>query len=333
MPAPVKRSEKLHPEVRVLLEMMDAQNAPPIETEDPVAVRAARSEPMKALGGAPEQIGRVEDLAIPGPVGDIPARLYAEAAGSVRPALVYFHGGGFVIGNLETHDPVCRSLAKASGAVVISIDYRLAPEHRFPAAVDDCYAATRWVAANASGLGIDPARIAVGGDSAGGNLATAACLLAKERGGPNIRAQALIYPATDCTFDTPSFHQFGDGYYLTAETSRWFWHQYAPDRSIDKEATACPLNATLEQLKDLPPALIITAECDILRDEGEAYARKLMQAGVSATCTRYLGAIHGFMGANALAETPACRAATEQVNATLKAALATTGATRSAWSS
>src|SRR6185437_14908695 len=144
-----------------------------------------------------------------------------------------------------------------------------------------------------------------------------------------ICAQVLIYPATDSSFDTPSFRQFGEGYYLTAETSRWFWYQYEPDRSVDKEPTACPLNATLEELKDLSPALIITAECDILRDEGEAYARKLMQAGVSVTCTRYLGAIHGFMGANALALTPACIAATAQVNAVLRDALTSKAITKS----
>ncbi len=168
MPEPIKRSERLHPEVRALLEMMDAQGAPPLETQDPVEARAARVDGMKMLAGEPDALGRVEDLSIPGPGGNIPARLYAGGHGGVRPALVYFHGGGFVFGDLNTHDATCRAIAKESGAVVISVDYRLAPEHKFPAAVEDSYAATVWAAANAARLGIDANRIDVGGDSAGG---------------------------------------------------------------------------------------------------------------------------------------------------------------------
>lgn len=266
---------------------------------------------------------QIEDRVIQaGPKGTIPLRIFRPKNSSGKlPIIMYFHGGGWVLGNAETYERYMRELTNGTGAAVVFVEYSLSPEEHYPVPLEECYAATKWVVEHASELNFDSTRLAVAGDSAGGNIATATCLLARQRGGPDICAQALIYPATGASFDTPSFHQFGEGYYLTAETSRWFWHQYAPDRSVDKEPTACPLNATLDQLKDLPPALIITAECDILRDEGEAYARKLMQAGVSVTCTRYLGAIHGFMGANALAGTPACMAATAQVNAMLREAL------------
>src|ERR1019366_1385132 len=176
MPEAIIRSERLHPEARTLLEMMDAQPAPPLESLDPVEARASRLEPMKMLGGQPEVLGRVEDVVIPGPGRDLPVRVYASGHGGLRPGLLYFHGGGFVFGNLDTHDAVCRALAKESGAVVISVDYRLAPEHKFPAAVEDSHAVTVWVAANAERLGVDTRRIALGGDSAGGNLATVIAL-------------------------------------------------------------------------------------------------------------------------------------------------------------
>jgi len=289
---------------------------PPSETRE-MYVRGQKLFPVTA---PPAQ---VEDRVIQaGPRGTIQLRIFRPQNSSGKlPVVMYFHGGGWVLGNAETYERYMRELTNGTGAAVVFVEYSLSPEEHYPVPLEECYAATKWVAEHASELNVDPSRLAVAGDSAGGNIATATCLLAKERGGPAICAQVLIYPATDSSFDTPSFRQFGEGYYLTAETSRWFWYQYAPDRSVDKEPTACPLNATLEELKDLSPALIITAECDILRDEGEAYARKLMQAGVSVTCTRYLGAIHGFMGANALARTPACMAATAQVNAMLREAL------------
>src|SRR5271168_2871366 len=171
---------------------------------------------MMMLGGEPDALERVENLSVPGPGGDVPVRVYAKEHGGLRPALVYFHGGGFVFGNLDTHDAVCRALAKESGAVVISVDYRLAPEHKFPAAVEDSYAATIWVAANAERLGIDAQRIAVGGDSAGGNLATVVAMRCRDAGGPALAAQVLIYPVTDVSsFETGSHRDFGDGYFLT----------------------------------------------------------------------------------------------------------------------
>jgi acetyl esterase len=213
-------------------------------------------------------------------------------------------------------------MTNGADAAVVFVEYIRSPESCYPGPLEECYAATKWVAEHGEDLGVDASRMAVVGDSAGGNLSAAVCLLAKQRGGPKIAAQALLYPATGSNFDTPSFQQFATGHFLTAEAGRWFWHQYAPDRAADREPTACPLTASHDQLKDLPPALVITAECDILRDEGEAYARKLTEAGVPVTCTRYLGTIHGFMSINALAETPAAQAAIVQMNGMLRAALA-----------
>jgi acetyl esterase len=294
MPGLITRSERLHPEVRALLEMMDAQGAPPLETQDPVEARNARAEPMKVLGGEPEALGRVEDLSVPGPAGEIPLRLYATEHGGIRPSLVYFHGGGFVFGNLDSHDAVCRALAKASGAVVIAVDYRLAPEHKFPAAVDDSYAATVWVAANAERLGIDARRIAVGGDSAGGNLATVVAMRCRDRGGPTLAAQVLIYPVTDVSsFETGSHRELGEGYFLTRAGMEWFTGHYLASADQTRHPEASPLLA--RNLSGLPPALVITAEFDPLRDEGEAYAKRLQQAGVAVTVTRYPGMIHGFV--------------------------------------
>jgi acetyl esterase len=294
MPETVTRSERLHPEVRALLEMMEAQGAPPLESQDPVEARGARVEGMKMLGGPPVAIGRVEDLSIPGPGGAIPIRIYAIDHSGVRPALVYFHGGGFVFGNLDTHDTVCRVLAKESGAVVIAVDYRLAPEHKFPAAVEDSHAATLWVATNAERLGIDASRIAVGGDSAGGNLATVIAMRFRDEGGPALAAQILLYPVTDVSsFDTASHRDFADGYFLTRGAMAWFTGHYVASDEHKGHPQVSPLLAP--NLSGLPPALVITAEFDPLRDEGEAYAQRLRQAGVPVTVTRYPGMIHGFV--------------------------------------
>jgi acetyl esterase len=294
MPETLNRSDRLHPEARALLEMMDAQGAPPLELQDPVEARLARIEPMKLLAGEPDVLGRVEDLTIAGPGGDLPVRIYAAEHGGIRPALIYFHGGGWVLCNLDTHDGVCRALAKESGCVVVSVDYRLAPEHKFPAAVEDAYAATVWVAANAGRLGIDVDRIAVGGDSAGGNLATVVATRCRDAGGPALAAQLLLYPVTDLSsFETESYRELPEGYFLTRTSMQWFSGHYlaSPDQARHPEAS--PLLSS--NLTALPPALIVTAEFDPLRDEGEAYAERLRAAGVTVTLTRYPGMIHGFV--------------------------------------
>ena len=290
-----------------------------------VPVEEARAMHVKGqqMFAPPQQPAHIEDRTIAGPAGNLALRIVRppNSTGPL-PMLMYFHGGGWVLGDMNTYDRFIRQLANEAGVALVFPEYTRAPEARYPVAIEQCYAATKWVAEHAQELNVDSTRLAVAGDSAGGNIAAVVSLMAKERGGPRIAAQVLIYPATEAGFNTPSYHQFGQGYYLTGEASHWFWEQYAPDRAADQDPHACPLLVSLEQMKGLPPALIITAECDILRDEGEAYGRKLLEAGVPVTCTRYLGAIHGFMGANALAETPAARAATSQVVTMLREALA-----------
>jgi acetyl esterase len=285
--------EKLYPEVRALLEHLEAQGGPALESLSPAEARREAVESLKPWQGEREEVAHTEDLQIAGPEGSIPIRVYTPGERGPLPCLVYFHGGGWVLCDLETHDTTCRALARKAGAVVVAVDYRLAPEHRFPAAVVDCCAATRWVAANAERLGVDPRRIAVGGDSAGGNLATVISLKFRDDDGPALALQVLVYPVTNlASFDTPSYQEFAEGYYLTRAEMEWFRGHYlgSPEDGLNPDAS--PLLAT--DLRGLPPALVITAECDTLRDEGEAYARRLAEVGVEVTCTRYAGMIHPF---------------------------------------
>jgi acetyl esterase len=216
----------------------------------------------------------------------------------VLPLLVFFHGGGFVIGDIDTHDATCRGLAKAAHCIVVSVDYRLAPEHPFPAAPEDCYAATVWVADNAASLGGDGARLAVGGDSAGGNLAAVVALMARDRGGPALTHQLLIYPVIDHNFDTASYVENGRGYLLSREMMMWFWGLYLEDAGDGSKPYASPIRA--EDLSGLAAATIISAEFDPLRDEGEAYARRLGDADVAVTARRYDGMVHGFFAMTAV---------------------------------
>jgi acetyl esterase len=286
-------SEKLDLTVRLLLEAIRAEGGPPLETLPPAEARRVAAESLKPVEGAAEPVRSVENLRIPGPEGDIPIRIYTPDSPATRPAMVYFHGGGWVVCDLDTHDVVCRAIARRAGAVVIAVDYRLAPEHKFPAAVVDCYAATVWVAANADRLGVDRNRIAVGGDSAGGNLGAVVSLKSRDENGPAIALQAMVYPVTDLSsFATPSYQEFADGYQLTKAEMEWFRDHYLRSAEDASHPYASPL---LEKdLRGLPPALIITAECDPLRDEGEAYAKRLAGAGVPVTSTRYAGMIHPF---------------------------------------
>ena len=285
--------ETLDPEVGILLEAIEAQGAPPLESLPPEEARKAAIEGLQELAGEPEQVARVEDLQIPGPGGAIPLRVYTPEGEGPRPSLVYFHGGGWVVCDLDTHDVVCRAIARRSGGVVVAVDYRLAPEHKFPAAVEDCYAATLWVAANAGRLGIDVRRMAVGGDSAGGNLAAVVSLKCRDEGGPLLALQVLVYPVTNlASFDTASYRDFAEGYYLSRAEMEWFRAHYLTRLEDGAHPHASPLLAP--DLRGLPPALVITAECDLLRDEGEAYAKRLEAAGVPVTCTRYPGMIHAF---------------------------------------
>jgi acetyl esterase len=259
----------------------------------PVEARAFTKARSALVAGSPEAVAKVEDRTIPGPDGEIPIRIYTPETARPAAGLVYFHGGGWVIGDLDTHDIVCRAIARRAGAVVVSVDYRLAPEHKFPAAVVDCYVATEWVSANVERLRIDRARISVGGDSAGGNLAAVVCLKSRDENGPKIALQVLVYPVTDLSsFATGSYGEFAEDHYLTRSLMEWFRAHYLLHADDDRDPHASPL--LVAELPGLPPALIITAECDPLRDEGEAYAKRLEQAGVPVTCTRYAGMIHPF---------------------------------------
>jgi acetyl esterase len=286
-------SDKLDPGVRLLLQAIQAQGNPPIETMAPVDARKFAAESIKPVGGTMEAVRSIENLRIPGPEGEIPVRVYTPDSQEPRPGLVYFHGGGWVICDLDMYDVVCSAIARRSGAVVVSVDYRLAPENKFPAAVVDCYAATVWVAANAARLGIDPRRLCVGGDSAGGNLAAVVALKSRDEHGPHLSLQALVYPVTDLSsFATASYREFADGYHLTKCEMEWFRELYlrSPEDAANPEAS--PLLAS--NLRDLPAALVLTAECDPLRDEGQAYAQRLKEAGVPVIATCYAGMIHPF---------------------------------------
>jgi acetyl esterase len=249
------------------------------------------------LGPRPE-VGRVEELVIPRPGGDLRARLTAPAGPGLFAGLVFLHGGGWVTGSIHTHDHLCRSITRDAGAVVVSIDYRLAPEHPFPSAVDDAEAAVIWVAEHAERLGIDPARLGVGGDSAGGNLATAAARRCRDRQAPRLAFQVLLYPVTDAGLDSPSYLENAEGYLLTRSAMAWYWNQYAPGSADRFHPDASPLRAP--DLAGLPRALVISAEYDPLRDEAEAYAERLESSGVSVRMTRYPGMIHGFIRRDAI---------------------------------
>src|ERR1700736_5072978 len=235
---------QLDPQMKAILDQAAAAGAQPFHTMTPAQARAAIDTMFQAFRGQPKEVAKSEDRKVPGPAGDIPVRIYTPTGSGPFGALVYFHGGGWVIGNIETHDVTCRDLTHGTPCVTVSVDYRLAPEHKFPAGPEDCYAATKWVADNARSLNVDPNRIAVGGDSAGGNLAAAISLMARDRGGPKIAYQLLIYPATDAGLDTPSQRQFqDDGYILSKKDMIWFWGHYLNGDKDKTNPYACPAEA------------------------------------------------------------------------------------------
>ncbi|MGA2410394.1 MAG: alpha/beta hydrolase, partial [Candidatus Binataceae bacterium] len=260
----------------------------------PAEARSAIDVMFAAFRGNPAPVGRVEDRKLPGgPAGDVPVRIYSPPGRGPFGGLVFFHGGGWVIGNIETHDALCRDLTSRANIVTISVDYRLAPEHKFPAAPEDCYAVTKWVGANTALLNIEPGKVAVGGDSAGGNLAAVIALMARDRGGPSIAFQALIYPVTDSSRDTASYHEFAkDGYILSKADMDWFFGYYLKPGDENNPWVA---PAKANDLSRLPPALVLTAGYDPLRDEGEAYGEALRKAGVPVKISRYEGVCHGFV--------------------------------------
>jgi acetyl esterase len=294
----------LDPQAQDVINLVIKSGRPAYHTLSPNDARQLFRETRPASTPTPPEIGAVRDLAADGPGGAIPLRVYRPAhvaAGAPLPGLVYFHGGGWVIGDLDTHDVQCRQLTAEAGITVVAVDYRLAPEHKFPAALDDAWAATRWVVAHGSELGIDARRLAVAGDSAGGNLAAVVALLARDAGGPAISLQVLVYPVTDLGAESQSYSDFAEGYMLTRESMRWFTNHYLKSPNEARDWRASPIHAA--SLAGLPPALVVTAGYDPLRDEGAAYAARLTEAGVQVDYVCYGGMIHGFMPMGRLIDT------------------------------
>jgi acetyl esterase len=284
----------LHPEVEAMRARRAADGTPPLYTLSLAEARAADIAEIRAANGGGPPVAAVTDRVIPGPGGDLMIRVYEPDDGRDRPALVYFFGGGWTLGSLETCDAICRSLTVAARCVTVSVQYRLAPEHPFPAAVEDCYAGVSWLAGHGAQLGVDTARLAVGGDSAGGNLAAAVTLLSRERGGPALRHQLLVYPNTDYRSDSASLRESEDPLLFNRFSADWYWGHYLADERDGLNPLASPLRAA--SLAGLPEATVITAEYDPLRDQGEQYAQRLREAGVPVEARRYEGMAHGFFG-------------------------------------
>jgi acetyl esterase len=282
----------LDPQAQKVVDALAALNLKPFRDSSPAEARESMRSRTAALGPF-EEVPAVADHRVPVTGGEITVRVYKPAGMGPQPVLVFYHGGGWVIGDLYTHDGICRSIVNAAGCAVASVDYRLAPEFKYPVPVEDSYAGLLWVVANATRLGLDSARIAVGGDSAGGNLAAVMALLARDRRGPRLLLQILVYPVTNYDFGTASYRENGTGFVLTTDDMRWFWRHYLSREEQGREMTASPIRA--KSLADLPPALVITAGCDPLRDEGDAYAARLRDAGVAVTLTPYPGMFHGFL--------------------------------------
>ena len=282
----------LDPQAKTILEEDAARN---LSAYHDLSPPVARKQMLELSAPVDPQLTaeRVVDQRIPGPGGEIPIRLYYPKGDRLFAVVVYFHGGGWVIGDLDTHHALCHALSKSSGCLVVAVDYRLAPENRYPAAVEDAYAATCWVADNAEAIQADAGRLAVVGDSAGGTQATVVAMMARDHGKPDIALQVLIYPIADHNFNTPSYLKNADGYMLTRDLMMWFWNHYLADENLADDPYVSPLRAV--SLSDLPQTLILTAEYDPLCDEGEAYAKRLQQAGVKVKLTRYDGMIHGFI--------------------------------------
>ena len=312
---------QLEPEAQVFAEA--AALSPCLFTLGPHKGRLALDEMQSGTVSKPPV--DMEDLTITdGPSAQVALRiLRPQNAQTPLPVIVYIHGAGWVFGSTQTHDRLVRELAIGVGAAVVFPVYRLCPEVRYPTALEECYMVAQWVAERGQEHGLDAARLAVAGDSVGGNMATVITLLSRERGGPDIRLQLLFYPVTDAAFDTASYHQFAEGYHLRRDAMMWFWDQYTRNPSERNEITASPLRAGVAQLKRLPPALIVTAEADVLRDEGEAYANKLREAGVRVTAARFQGTIHDFVMLNALAHSAATRGAIALATAWLREGFST----------
>jgi acetyl esterase len=304
------------------VDALEAAGGPPLYTLSPPDARKVLDD-AQAISVAKLPADITEHTIPGGPTGEVSVRIIRpKDVSEVLPPIIYIHGGGWILGNAETHDRLVREIAAGAHAAVIFVNYTPSPEARFPVAIEQSYTAAKYVAEHGNEFNVDSSRMAVVGDSVGGNMTAAVTILAKERGGPNFRFQAMFYPVTDAGFNTSSYKTFADGPWLTERAMRWFWDAYAPNLTDRTEPTASPLRATLDQLRGLPPALIIVDENDVLRDEGEAYAHKLMQAGVRVSAFRALGTIHDFMMLNGLTDTPAVRESIALAGQKLRSALA-----------
>jgi acetyl esterase len=304
---------------RAFLESLQQNPGPPLYKLSPQQARAVLSG-LQAVS-IEKLPAYVQSRTIPaGPTGELSIQIIRpyDSYNETLPVVMYFHGGGWVLGGADTHDRLIRELANGIHAAIVFVNYTPSPETKYPVPVEQAYAATKWVAENGQTINVNPSCLAVVGDSVGGNMAAAVTLLAKERGGPTITFQVLFYPVTDASFDTSSYLKYQEGYWLSREAMKWFWDNYTSNQTNRKDPTVSPLQASIEQLKGLPPALIINGEFDVLRDEGESYAHKLIEAGVPVTAVRYHGAIHDFVMLNPITDTPSARGAIGQASHMLK---------------
>lgn len=297
-------------DTQAFLDMLAKGGGPPIYTLAPKDARAVLSG---AQGGDVKKLpADIEDRKIPFK-HEIPIRIIRPSGNKSKlPVTMYFHGGGWVLGDKDTHDRLCRDIATGAQCAVVFVTFSPSPEAQYPVPIEEAYAATKWVAENGNEINVDASKLAVTGDSVGGNMSIAVTIMCKERGGPKLCFQCLFYPVTDAAFDNESYKIFQNGPWLTLPAMKWFWDQYAPDHSVWGEPTCSPLRAPVDLFKGMPPALVITDENDVLRDEGEQFAKKLIEAGVTVTVTRYLATIHDFVMLNALSQTPAAKAAIAQ---------------------
>jgi len=313
-----KLSNGIEPSIKSFLEYQNSQEGPQIYE---LSVKEAR-EVLLSVQKIDVNIlpADIEDLNISGgPNGNVSIRIVRpKGIDDILPVVMYFHGGGWVLGDKNTHDRLIREITNGSNAAVVFVNYTPSPEAKYPVAIEEAYAATKYIAENGNKHNLDPSRLVAAGDSVGGNMAAVVAMMAKDRGGPDIIFQLLFYPVTDANFDTASYQEFATDHWLSIDAMKWYWDNYLPDKEKRKEPTASPLQASLNQLKDLPPAMVINGEFDILRDEGQAYAHKLIEAGVRVTAVRYLGTIHDFVMLNPITETPATRAAIKQANEMLR---------------
>jgi len=315
------KKHTIEPATQIFLDNINSQDGSPIYELSPTEARKVLSKVQDVhVTKLPSDI---EEHTIPvGPKGEINIRIIRPKDNKSKlPVVMYFHGGGWILGDKNVFDSLVREISNGADVAVVFVDYDKSPESQYPIAIEEAYASTKYISEHGDDFNLNSSKLAVMGDSVGGNMATVVTMLAKERCGPKIDYQVLFYPVTDADFETESYNEFAKGYWLSKESMKWFWNAYLPEEHGRKQCTASPLQASIDQLRDLPPALVITNECDVLRDEGEAYAHKLIEAGVETTAVRLLGTIHDCVMLNALSETPAVRVAINLANIKLSQAL------------